>query len=62
MEGTVPTHRIYTLNANGQVVMPPTIVEAGNDEAAIERARELQNGRDVEIWCETRCVLDLAPR
>jgi hypothetical protein len=60
MEGTLPSYRIYTLNAAGHVTLPPTTVEVEHDEAAIDHARQLQDGRDVEIWCGNRCVIHLA--
>lgn len=56
----MPLYRLYSLNAGGHVTQPPIVIEAEDDAAAIEEAKQLQDGRDIEIWCGDRCVMNLA--
>jgi hypothetical protein len=60
MARTTPIYRLYSLNAGGHVTLPPIVIEVEDEAAAIEEAKQLQDGRDVEIWCEDRCVMNLA--
>jgi len=48
--------RVYPLNEQGHVCDPPIIVEAATDDFALATARQLADGRDVEVWDESRCV------
>ena len=41
----MPVYGIYTLNGAGHVILPATLIEVENDEAAIEYAKQLQDGR-----------------
>jgi hypothetical protein len=47
----MPSYRLYSLNARGHVTLPATIIEAEDGAAAIAKAKELQDDRDIEIWC-----------
>jgi hypothetical protein len=39
--------------------MPPTMFAADDDNVAIEEAKKLVNGHDVELWEASRLVITL---
>ncbi|MBV9956087.1 MAG: hypothetical protein JOZ70_12650 [Pseudolabrys sp.] len=49
-------HRVYFLNRERHVIGPPTLIEADTDEYAIHRARQLLDGKDIEVWQLQRLV------
>jgi hypothetical protein len=55
----VADYRAYQLDKFGHIFSPPTLVTANSDEAAIEAARRLINGHDVELWESTRRITQL---
>jgi hypothetical protein len=57
----VTEYRLYVLNERGRVSSPAQIIEAVNDEGAIEIATRMQNGCVIEIWDEARLVIRLEP-
>jgi hypothetical protein len=57
----VQTYRLYAVNAEGRIDQPPQVIEASDDDKAVEKARALLNGRDVELWQDERLVMCLRP-
>ena len=51
-------YRIYVLGVDAQIIAAVKL-ERPNDDAAIESARELLDGHDIEIWQEARIVAKL---
>jgi hypothetical protein len=51
---------IYPLE-DGHIHDSPTAVECEDDEAAIERARQLLEGRPLEVWESSRLIARLDP-
>jgi hypothetical protein len=54
-------YRIYVLDKDDHVREPPQVVECPDDEAAVEKAAQLLNGRAIEIWDHSRRVVRLEP-
>jgi hypothetical protein len=54
-------YRIFLLGQDGHIKQPPEIIECPDDKAAIEKAKQLLDGRTVEIWESSRLVARLAP-
>lgn len=52
----MPDYRIYILNPQGHIAEPPHIVTCATDQAATERARQLLEDRDFEVWQGPRLV------
>jgi hypothetical protein len=52
----MPEYRAYRIK-NDQIAGVPEIVVADDDRAAIEQARQLTNGHDVELWEGGRFVI-----
>jgi hypothetical protein len=46
----IAEYRLYPVDKGGHVDGPPKIFSCGNDEAAINMARYLIDGNDVELW------------
>ena len=46
----MPEYRFFYLKKDGHVAGTPATYEFPTDGAAIEQARLLLNGRDIEIW------------
>jgi hypothetical protein len=49
------TYRAYLLS-NNRVEKPAHIIEAPDDGAAVEQARQLVDGHDVELWLGEKCL------
>ena len=56
--GGMAEYRVYQIKDN-RVAAPPTVIEADADPAAIEQARLLVNGCDMELWEGPRFVISL---
>jgi len=57
----MPTYRIYTFDQGGHVRRPPQVIECVNDEAAVKEARQLLDGKVIEVWEQARCIVRLDP-
>jgi hypothetical protein len=57
----VPTYRIYTFDKGGHVREPPKVVEYENDEAAVKEAKQLLDGKLIEVWEQARRDIRLDP-
>jgi hypothetical protein len=56
----MPTYRIYTLEG-GHVREPPKIIECQNDDAAVNEAKQLLDGKLIEVWEQARFIIRLDP-
>ena len=45
----MPEYRAYILDREGHIIRPVDL-NCGNDDEAKEKARQLVNGHDVELW------------
>jgi hypothetical protein len=54
-------YRIFVLDQDGHIKQPPEIVECPDDQTAIEKAKQLLDGKVIEIWESSRLVARLAP-
>lgn len=52
----MPDYRVYLINAEGHFVRS-AVVTAETDCDAIARAELVAEGRELEIWQASRCVL-----
>lgn len=52
-------YRIFPVDENGCVLGPSCVIKAHEDHEAIETARPLVDGCDVEVWQGTRIVAQL---
>lgn len=51
-------YRAFTIGSDGHFVgFEPTVCD--DDTAAIERAKRLLDGRDIEVWCAARLITRL---
>jgi hypothetical protein len=57
----MPTYRIYTFDEGGHVLEPPKVIESENDEAAVKEAKQLLDGKLIEVWEKARCIIRLNP-
>jgi hypothetical protein len=55
-----PTYRAYVLGPDDHIVQPPQLIEAPDDEQAIEAARRILDGHTLEVWDQQRLVIRLA--
>ena len=55
-------YRVYVLNAGGHVDAPARIITHTDDDAAIQHARQLLDGHDIELWDGPRLVIRLEHR
>lgn len=54
-------YRFYTIEKTGRIEHPASDHIAPDDAAAIQKARQLLDGRDIEIWQGARLVAYLVP-
>jgi hypothetical protein len=54
-------YRIYQIK-DKHIAAAPAIIEAAADQFAIEQAKQLLNGCDIEVWEGSRFVIGLRPR
>ena len=54
-------YRVFTFDEDTHIVGVPAIIECENDQAAIEAAKQLLNGKALEIWQLNRRVARLEP-
>jgi hypothetical protein len=52
----MPDYRFYAIRTDGHVDGPPAAHDLPNDAAAVAKAKQFQNGHDIEIWQGTRVV------
>jgi hypothetical protein len=55
---TMPHYRIYKL-ADNRIVGVPATVEYDSDEAVTEFAKQILDGKDIEVWDGPRVVIRL---
>jgi PII-like signaling protein len=53
------TYRIFTVGRDQHFSGMPVIVECVDDKEAVDKAMQLANGRDLEIWDHKRMVARL---
>jgi hypothetical protein len=49
-------YRAYPIDRAGHVAAPPTVITAEDDETALAQARQMVDGKDLEIWSGARLV------
>jgi alkanesulfonate monooxygenase SsuD/methylene tetrahydromethanopterin reductase-like flavin-dependent oxidoreductase (luciferase family) len=57
----VAEYRAFSVGADGHFVGFEPIV-CDTDDEAVERAKRLLDGRDVEVWCAERLVVRLTAK
>ena len=55
------TYRLYRLDGVGKVASAEWI-DATDDDAAIEAAKEMMDGHKYELWANSRLVVRLEPK
>ena len=58
----MPTYRIYTFDEGAHILEPPKVIECENDEAAVKEAKQLLNGKLIEVWEKARPYRSPRPR
>lgn len=53
----MPAYRTYLIDQNNSISGPAEIVECADDFDAIEKAKQLLDGHDVELWEGDRRVM-----
>jgi hypothetical protein len=57
----MPEYRIFTLTKERRIAGPMEVVDCASDKDAIEEAKILTDGHDMEIWQGNRIVMRLRP-
>jgi hypothetical protein len=60
-ESVMPEYRFYTIRSDGHIAGPPTDLHAPDDREAVNKAHQLLDGRDIEIWQGPRVVAYVVP-
>lgn len=62
MAGAMTAYRLYFVGSDGHIAGPPEVVECADDQAAIEAAKQLLDGKAIEVWDKARIVIRLDPK
>ena len=54
-------YRVYAFDVRGHIDAPPRILECDNDKEAIRRARQLVDGKPIEVWLDAACLIRIEP-
>ena len=54
-------YKLYVLDDAGHIMAPPRIIDAADDAAAVQTARQYLDGKDLELWLGARRVATLKP-
>jgi hypothetical protein len=49
-------YRVYFVDDTGHVAGPPKIVECADDNEALQKAKQLIDGKDLEVWEGPRLI------
>ncbi len=49
-------YRVYTLEYDAHISRPAQIIECADDAEAVEKTRQLRDGKDLELWDGGRLV------
>jgi hypothetical protein len=52
----MPDYRAYIIGLDGRIQKAVELDDCGDDDAAIERAQQLVDGHDVELWQNERKI------
>ncbi len=52
----MPTYRLYFLDTDAHISRPPEAFECADDQEAVQKARQLIDGKDLELWDGPRRV------
>lgn len=55
----VNVYRAYLLDNDGKIAKAPTVLECDNDKRAIQLAKQMLDGSDIEVWQGSRLVMTL---
>ncbi len=61
MVGDVTAYRLYVLSSDGHITGPPDTIECEDDRGAIETAKQLLDGKAIEVWDGNRLVIRVEP-
>jgi hypothetical protein len=56
----MPYYRAYIIGRDGQFIEAVSL-DCADDPGAVESAKQLVNGHDIEVWQQDRLVTRLAP-
>ncbi len=54
-------YRVYVMDSEGHINDPPEVIDCPDDEAAVARARQMLDGRVIEVWHGARRIVSLGP-
>jgi hypothetical protein len=55
----VPTYRLYYLDLDAHISVPPEVIDAADDNEAALKAKQYLDGKDIEVWRENVRVAKL---
>jgi len=52
----MPRDRAYGLSKVDNIMGPPDLIICADDQAAVQQAKELSSGREIDLWAGARFV------
>ena len=53
----MPMYRVYFMDPQGHISRPPEVIECADDKEAADKARQLIDGLDIEVWDQGRLIV-----
>ena len=58
----MPDYRIYKMIGDGPIATMPQIITHDTDEEAVEHAKRLLDGYDIELWGRSQLIIKLGSK
>lgn len=52
----MPVYLVYFVGADGNIYEPPARLKCADDQEASEKARQFIDGKDIQVWEQSRLV------
>jgi hypothetical protein len=57
----MPIYRLYVIDPDAHITVPPTLADCPDDDLAIAKAKQYLDGKAIEVWEGARIVTRLEP-
>jgi hypothetical protein len=55
----MPDYRVYAVDEAGHISGMPLVIDCKDDKEAVERAKELKDGKALEVWLLDRRIAEI---
>ena len=55
-------YRVFLIDQGGHIAEPPIEIDCENDGEAVSTAKQLVDGKDIELWEESRFIASFSKK